>query len=89
MTKEQEDRILYELGRINQNIKQVEQSITIQDNHFTKLEHRIFGNGQPGEIQLAQNEIKALTEFSNRAKGVLAVLTFMGVGSMLRIFKVI
>lgn len=67
------------LTRIETNISNI--NITLE-----VMNHRLFGNGQPGVIQRFQAEIKEEQEFTFRVKGVLTVLGFVGLAEILHVF---
>lgn len=44
---------------------------------LTRIDHILFGNGQPGELDKMQKRIKVTEEFRSSIRGALAVLTFL------------
>lgn len=51
---------------------------TIVDN----IEHRLFGNGQPGELDELKDRTVSLEEFKNRVMGALILLSVITGGSL-------
>ena len=42
-----------------------------------KMDERLFGNGQPGEIDKMNKEIRSLTSYRNRIVGAVGTVTFL------------
>lgn len=42
-----------------------------------KMDERLFGNGQPGEIDKMNKEIRSLTSYRNRLVGAVSTVTFI------------
>lgn len=57
----------------------------------SRMEQRLLGNGQPGEIDLLKQRTSELEEVAYKAKGafwvISAVVTFITSGGLIHIFK--
>ena len=42
-----------------------------------KMDQRLFGNGQPGEIDKMNREIRSLSSYRNRLVGAIGTVTFL------------
>lgn len=41
-----------------------------------EMHTRLFGNGQPGEIEKIQKDVKSLDRYRNQVKGAFAIVSF-------------
>lgn len=55
------------LGRIEETLKNFEAS-------FTKLDHQLFGNGQPGKLSVLDTRLSVLEDYKSTIKGAFATL---------------
>ena len=42
-----------------------------------EIYRRLFGNGQPGEIDTIRKDVRGLTNYRNRVVGALSVISFL------------
>jgi len=68
------NELAHTLGRIEATLEKFEETLT-------RFDHKIFGNGQPGEFQIHDRRIQKLEDYKTFIKGALATLT--GIVSLL------
>jgi hypothetical protein len=73
------------------NNEEIATRLTAIETVLGRMEHRLFGNGQPGELSLIHSRLDEVEETHATAKGAFAVLSFLitliGGGEILHWFK--
>ena len=62
------DELARTLGRIEGTLERFEQTLE-------KFDHRLFGNGQPGELSQLDHRLNVIEEFKSVIKGGFATLS--------------
>lgn len=90
MTAPQEFELIATLSRLETTLKEHRESV---DNQLHNLHARLFGNGQPGELQKLELRIRSGEEFDSKSKGVMGTLLFvvglLGIHDIARLFKLL
>jgi len=70
-----------EILKIISGIERLSVMLEAQNDKFEKLEHRLLGNGQPGEIKKIGRRLDALEEFKYTLLGAASFLG--GIGALI------
>lgn len=73
------------------NTTEIAERLATIETIVTRLESRLLGNGQPGELYTINTRLDSLEDTQAKARGALwiisAVVTFITSGGLLRMFR--